>query len=175
MNHGDLFDLIGAKEVHTVAGMVTRVSGSDVFVVAPGFDDGLEFGPCLHTGAAPALGTRVLVALMSDTTEAWIISSDSAGGGAFAMNCSVDTINPSGSAPGSGNSTTGDPIPHFLLSTPRAVLLQPIVDSGDGRDDYLMTVAAVDASTFTPHLRVALAETYGYSGDAVNFFWLALA
>lgn len=175
MQHGDVFDLIGSSSTTFVPGVVSKVQGLDVYVLT-GFSETLTIGPVRYAGATPNVGEDVLLGVVVDTGEGWIVSRDAPGAGSSSgLNGNVDTITPSDTGGGPGPSTgTSDPIPHFLGTTPRAVLLTAVA-TFDTREDYIMTVRTMDSDTFTAGIRVANAEVYGYAGDPVSFFWLALA
>lgn len=76
LGRNDFYGLLAAPNVRVVEGVVSRVTAGQAFVIAESFDDGLEFGPVRYSGAPPTAGAGCLVAVMTDTTEGWIISWD---------------------------------------------------------------------------------------------------
>lgn len=81
LGRNDAFSVVGgAPNARFVEGHVSRVNLAttppQVFVVAPTFDVGAEFGPVRYSGAPPPVDTEVIVAVMTGTTEAWIVSAD---------------------------------------------------------------------------------------------------
>lgn len=75
LGRNDAFAVIGgAPNARIVEGHVSRISGLEIFVVSPTFDEGLEFGPVLYGGITPVIGSECIVAVMTGTTEAWLLS-----------------------------------------------------------------------------------------------------
>lgn len=83
LGRNDAFSVVGgAPNARIIEGHVSRISGLEIFVVSPTFDAGLEFGPVQYGGNPPVLGAQCIVAVMTGTTEAWLLSwsGPSAGG-----------------------------------------------------------------------------------------------
>ena len=59
---------------------VTRVNARGIFVVIPGYDRKLNWGPCLPQTATAAVGDRITV-LMSNNGRPWIMGAGGGGGG----------------------------------------------------------------------------------------------
>lgn len=77
LGRNDAFSVIGgAPAARFIEGHISRVTAGEAFVVSPTFDAGLEFGPCKFSGTAPPVGAECLVAVMTGTTIAWIVSWD---------------------------------------------------------------------------------------------------
>lgn len=78
VGRNDAFSIVGGMPAaRFVEGKVSRVTApGQVFVACPTFDAGAEFGPVRYDGSPPAAGTAVVVAVMTGTTEAWIVSAD---------------------------------------------------------------------------------------------------
>jgi hypothetical protein len=79
LGRGDVFSVVGgAPNARIIEGTINRVDATthEAFVSAPSFDAGLEFGPCGYQGAPPTVGADCVVAVMTGTTKAWIISWD---------------------------------------------------------------------------------------------------
>lgn len=78
VGRNDAFSVVGGMPAaRFVEGHVSRVSAAgQVFVTCPTFDAGAEFGPVRYDGSPPAAGVAVVVAVMTGTTEAWIVSAD---------------------------------------------------------------------------------------------------
>jgi len=85
LGRNDIFGVIGgAPTARIIEGVINRVAANgDAFVSAASFDAGLEFGPCGYEGPVPIVGKACVVAIMTGTTKAWIISWDGAGIGSF--------------------------------------------------------------------------------------------
>lgn len=102
MNRNDLYSLLTAPDVRTLQGIVTRIAaGGKVFVTVPGFDGNSEFGPVFYSGVTPTDGAVCLVAVVNNTTEAWIISWDGANSGlapAMIMMNAIPVGNPGAAA-----------------------------------------------------------------------------
>lgn len=95
LGRNDAFSVVGgAPTARFVDAKVSRVSGSQVFVISATFDAGLEFGPCTYAGSAPAVGTPVLVAVMTGTTEAWIVAANMPAGGSTPVGAVFDFPGP---------------------------------------------------------------------------------
>lgn len=75
MDRGDIFDLLGKTQVRFAEGTITRLFGTIAYVTCPGFDNGLEF-QANFAGVTPVVGRTCVVAILTDTAEAWIISWD---------------------------------------------------------------------------------------------------
>lgn len=77
LGRNDAFSVVGgAPAARFVEGHVSRVTGTQVFVISPTFDSGAEFGPVRYSGRIPPVGAECLLAVVTATTEAWIISWD---------------------------------------------------------------------------------------------------
>lgn len=77
LGRNDAFSVVGGMPAaRFVQGTISRVTAGQVFVVCPTFDAGLEFGPCRYSGLAPTVGAGCVVAVMTGTTESWIVSWD---------------------------------------------------------------------------------------------------
>jgi len=59
---------------------VSRVTSSGVFVIVPGFDRNLEWGPCLPASATGTVGDQVTV-VMSNRGRPWLVGAGNATGG----------------------------------------------------------------------------------------------
>lgn len=76
MNTGAVLGVQGDGPAARFAdGTISRIDGVKAFVIVPGFDNGLEF-QANYAGRVPTVGKACIVALMTDTAEAWIISHD---------------------------------------------------------------------------------------------------
>lgn len=81
LGRNDAFSVVGGMPAaRFVEGHVSRINSStvppQVFITAPTFDAGAEFGPVRYSGAPPPVATGVIVAVVTGTTEAWIVSAD---------------------------------------------------------------------------------------------------
>jgi hypothetical protein len=101
VNRNDLYSMLSAPDVRTLQGIVTRVSGTKVFVTCPGYDGNAEFGPVFYNGVTPTDGATCLVCVVNNTTEAWIVSWDGANTGlapAMIMMNAIPVGNPGAAA-----------------------------------------------------------------------------
>jgi microcystin-dependent protein len=80
LGRNDPYSVVGGiPGARVIEGKVSRISGTDVFIVSDQFDAGLEFGPVMYDGPAPPVGARAVVDIMTGTTECWIVSWDGQG------------------------------------------------------------------------------------------------
>lgn len=81
MDRNDIFGVLGNAPAARIAeGTISRLDGFTAYVIVPSFDDGLEF-QANYAGARPSAGEGCVVAIMTETSEAWIISLDGPRGG----------------------------------------------------------------------------------------------
>lgn len=79
MKRGDIFSVLdNAPSARLALGTVNRLDVLIAYVIVPGFDNGLEFR-ANYSGPPPVVGAECVVAIMTETSEAWIISWDGAG------------------------------------------------------------------------------------------------
>lgn len=77
VGRNDAFSVVGGMPAaRFVQGRISRVAGAQAFVTCPTFDAGAEFGPVRYDGARPPVGVDCVVAVMTGTTEAWLVSWD---------------------------------------------------------------------------------------------------
>lgn len=82
LGRSDAFSVVGGMPAaRFIEGKISRVAGSQAFVIAPGFDAGLEFGPVVYSGPTPVVGAFCVVAVMTGTTRAYLVQHDAANAG----------------------------------------------------------------------------------------------
>jgi hypothetical protein len=142
LGRGDFSALVAGSTHDVVQGTVTRVSGSQIFVICPNFDGGYEFGPVRYSGPIPAVGAGCVIAVMKDTTEAWLISWD----GPYTTNVPLayveltSTVNVTGTA---GAQQTLLTTPSFNCDGVSAITVEfaaPYIQSAAGGDDLQISL-----------------------------------
>lgn len=79
LGRSDAFSVVGGMPAaRFIEGKISRVAGTQAFVIAPGFDAGLEFGPVVYSGPTPIVGAFCVVAIMTGTTRAYLVQHDAA-------------------------------------------------------------------------------------------------